>query len=645
MIADAISATPGPISAKDDTIPEPFRYAPPPQERLRKWFDEARDVTQANRLLCQKDRDYYDGPQQLNSDVRQTLKMRGQPAIYTNRVRPAIDGILGVMEAAKVDPRAFPRNPQDSEAATVATKTLRYIADEAKFQQTKLDCAENYYIEGTCAAIIESDGERITATQIRWEEFFGDPYSRRNDWMDARYKGVMKWMDADDVAARWPDEYKRMGDPIGGAQGAIDSTWQDRPDNITPWVDKFRSRLVVVEIYYSETRAPFAGPEWFRCVYCAAGVFEHDLSPYKDGRGHTVCPIEAESCYVDRQNNRYGRIRDMIPIQDEINARRSRLLHLANSRQIQQSDPAAAPVDATTARREAARADGVIPAGWQLVPTADLAAGQQLLLAESKGEIERMGPTPAVLGRQGEQGQSGRARLVLQQAGMTELARPMGRLDDWENRCYRQMWQRAQQFWTGPMWIRVTDDPRAPQFLQINEPVLGMVMQPAMDPMTGQPAINPETGQPAMQPAMGVVDVKNRIAALDMDIIVSTVPDTANLQQEVFAEFVELVRGGVDPMSPMFELLIEMSPLADKGAVLEKLQQFRDRIAQENAAQAEQQAKAQQLAMEIEGEKQVAEINNKNADTDKKRAEIAETYFQMGQASAGEVPQDGGAEV
>ncbi|HKY81999.1 MAG TPA: hypothetical protein VJM09_11085, partial [Sphingobium sp.] len=427
MIADSLDPN-NPISGKQDSIPaQQFAYDPPSIARLRKMFDDARSMTDASRRLGLKRRSYYDGPGQLTSEVRTVLKARGQPPIYTNRIKPAINGLLGVLEQGQTDPRAYPRNPQDQDSADVATKGLRYVADLTRFQRTKLDVAENFFIEGTGAAIFEWDGTNPTVTQIRWEEFFFDPYSRRLDFKDARYLGIAKWMDLDQLKRLYPDAMRPLGDPMTGSSSALDATWQDRPDNTSPWVDRTRNRLMVVELYHNEFRPPFNSAQWFRCVYIAAGVLEYDLSPYRNVlTGETRCPIEAQSCYIDADNGRYSPIDDMMPIQDEVNARRSRLLHLANSRQIQQSDPAAAPVDATTARREAARADGIIPPGWQLVPTADIASGQQLLLAESKAEIERMGPTPAVLGHQGGASQSGRSRLVLQQAGMTELARPLG---------------------------------------------------------------------------------------------------------------------------------------------------------------------------------------------------------------------------
>lgn len=612
-------------------IRAPVRLATPPAADitdLRKKFDQARDLLAESRKLQQRDRDYYDGPKQLDSEVRSTLKMRGQPAIYTNRIRPAIDGMLGVLEAGRVDPRAFPRNPNGEEAADVASKTLRFIADETNFDEIKLDCAENFLIEGEMAAIIECDGENISVNQVRQEEFFYDPRSRRHDFKDATYLGFAQWLNSDFVKSVYPDAYAELGNPLE-VSASFDDAWGDRPFDASRWVDKKTSRLMVVTQFY------LSGGTWFRLVYCAAGPLEHIDAGYYDDKGRSLCPIEAERCYVDRENRSYGRVRDMVPIQDEINARRSRLLHLANSRQIQEAQQGAAQVDVDDARNEAARADGVIPPGWRMVPTADLASGQQLLLAESKGEIERMGPTPAVLGRSGAESSSGRSKLVMQQAGMTEIARPIGRLNDWETRCYRQMWWRAQQFWTGPKWIRTTDNVQTPEFLQINEPIMGMGLVPAMP--GGVPFTTPD-GQPVMVEGIVQVGAKNRLAEMDLDIVIDTVPDTATLQQEVFADLLEVVRSGVDPFSPQFQVLIEMSPIADKARILERIKAIGEEgqgETQQIVAQAQEaiQALQAQVAELTQGHEAVRAAKTE-AEADKIKAQTAREYFDMG-AGAG----------
>lgn len=290
---------------------------PPSIDKLRKMFDEARDLTDKARDEQEKDQDYYDGPGQANSEVRQTLKARGQPLVIDNRIAPAIDGILGVMEAGKTDPRAFPRNPGDQPAADVATKALRFIGDETRWDKKRMDCAEDYLKQGLTAAIIEWDGKDITVSRIRWETFFYDPKSREDDFSDAKYMGVAKWMYADDVKAMYPERGNALGDLTTAGDSVIEATWDDRPEDRVMWVDKARNRVMLVEIYYRDPRG------WMRAVYCAAGWLEYGMSPYVDVRtGQARCPIEAQSFKTDRQNNRYGPIRNMRYMQDEVNARR-----------------------------------------------------------------------------------------------------------------------------------------------------------------------------------------------------------------------------------------------------------------------------------------------------------------------------------
>ena len=528
-------------------------------------------------------------------------------------MRHGIDGILGVVEQNKSSPRAYLRNPSqpqpqpqqqpgqppqqgpiknDLDAGDVASMTLRYISDTQRFPQIKMDALENMLIEGSCAAIFETgDDQDVIATQIRWEEFFADPRSRRADFKDARYLGIAKWMYADQVASLYP----KMADDLKGFMssgsilgiGAIDETWEDRPDNAAPWIDQTQRRIMVVELYHLESGV------WNRCIFWAAGILETGKSPYVDEKNRPLCPIEAQSAYVDRQNRRYGLVRDMRGPQDEINMRRSKLLHLVNVRQVQQTDPNAPPIDADVARKEAARPDGVIPTGWQIVPTTDMAAAQANLLAEAKSEIERMGPNPAILGRQGADA-SGRAQQVRQSAGMTELARVLGRFNDFEMRCYKQMWSRARA-WTDPKWIRVTDDDGAPQYVRINEP---SDQQP-------QVSVDPQTGQQTLVPPKP----KNHIAEMDVDIVVDSVPETATLEQEIFQDLARIA-AAYGPQAVPFEMMIELSSLPKKRELINKLEMVRAQAAQAQAG-------AQQMKDQLAVEKIKADIAQTNSMTAK----------------------------
>lgn len=520
---------------------------------LKRMVEDFLSLTYEARKESQIDADYYDG-YQLTADERRVLKKRKQPDNVFNRVRPAVNGTLGVIKQGATDPKAYPRNPGDEQSSDVASKTLRFIADRNNFDALKIDVAKDYLVQGTGAAIIEVDEDnQIIVEQIRWEELIYDPRARRQDFRDARYIGIAKWMYADSIPGLDAKQRKLIEDTIdAGPAVAIDEMTEDRPrDAETSWVDKKKRRLMVVDLYHLE------GGVWRFCRFHSGGVIASSDSPHLDDKGRPCCPIVAQSCYIDRENNRYGIARDMRGPQDEINKRRQKLLHLLNVRQVQEIEfGAMQAVNVETLRQEAARPDGVLPSGVQIVPTSDMASGQAQLLSEAKSEIERMSPNPALLGREGASS-SGRANLVRQQAGMTELAIVFGGIEEWELRSYRQMWSRARQYWTGPMYVRVTDDQGAPEFIGVNQPIQGPP-QPTID----------ASGQVALAPS--VLGYQNSLAEMDVDIIIDTTPDTANVQQEQFQILSELAKtGALGPMGGM--LLLEASSLPNKQQVLEKL--------------------------------------------------------------------------
>lgn len=604
-------------------------------QELRKMFDDSQWLCRDARQDSQTSRDYYDG-YQLTDKERQVLTDRKQPPVVINRVQRSIDGIIGVLRQGKTDPRALMRNPPDDlkisqpaprpqmmngaapgamqqppanlDAGDVASMALRYMADTTHFEEIQIDVAENGLIEGCGAAITESDEKgNVSVTQIRWEEFFFDPYSRRYDFRDARYLGIAKWMYADTLAAMYPDSAKALGDfsASGTLLGMPDSTWEDRPvdgGGVLNWVDGKKRRVMVIEMYHQDKG------EWHRCVLYAAAILAYGLSPYKGDDDETICPIEGWSAYIDRNNNRYGPVKGMRDIQDEINMRRSKALHEINTRQVQQVNIDMPPIDVGTVRQEAAKPDGVIPPGWQIVPRQDQVANNLTLLSEAKNEIERLAPNPAILGRQGADA-SGRAQQIRQQAGMTELAPILGRHADWKRRMYGQMWQRARQYWNGPKWIRVTNDNDAPSYIQINEP--GQAV-PGRDPQTGLPTLMP--GPPS-----------NHIAKMDIDIVLEEVPDTATLEQEVFAELSQLAQV-YGPQNVPFEVILEASSLPKKRELINKLRQFQAQQAQQQGNIAQMQAAEQQAKTQ----KTMNEASNAGASALQKEASIDLTKAQTG---------------
>ena len=633
---------------EDSVTPNPKSEYAPDLPRLKRMFAESMDASTVERKQAAIDQDYYDGPGQWTTAERRKLRDRRQPDNYFNFVKVAINGTLGVIKQGSTDPRAYPRNPQDEDSADVASKVLRFIADHNRFDDVKIKGSKDYLISGIAAMIIEVDEDRqITTTLVRYEEFFRDPRSRREDFKDAKYMGIAKWQYVDDLAAKFPEKREELErELITGTPISVDDTMEDRPkgeNGALSWSDKRKRRVLTVEMYHEERG-------WKRCMFYGGGVLESGDSPYLDDKKRPCNPIEAISCYVDRDNNRYGIVRDMRGPQDSINKRESKLLHRLSSNLVQETEVGSMlGADAELIRKEAARPDGVLPSGVQIVSQADKVSGEFQLLANAKDMIQRFGQNPAVVGRQ-EVGASGRAQLIRQQAGMTEFAIVFGGIEDWELRVYRQMWMRSRQSWTAPMYIRVTDDEGAPDFVGVNQP-------PTMkDPQTGEPIKGPD-GKPlqgkflpdpsaqveagAAPPALmqdgkpvfempdrtQVLGYENSLAEMDVDIIIDTVPDTANVQQEQFQVLAELAK--MYPQEVTFDEMVELSTLQNKRAFLDKR-----KAKQEEAAKA-QQPNPMQMA---EAEKAKSEVGKNEASAGLDRAKTAE--IMMGLSMGVPAPMD-----
>lgn len=609
-MADSLGGTPPRKAVDDDGV----------LARLVSYYEDSVTATFVAREKAERDRDYYDN-EQWTADEKAKLIERGQAPIVINRIKPKIDFLLGTERQSRTDPQAFPRNPQDEDSAEAATDALRYVADCNDFDQCRSDAFENVLIEGTGAAIVEVEAKnKIKIRRIWWDRLFFDPHSRARDFSDALYMGIVVWMDKRQVLAKYPDGGEEVWCASADEGAGSTTTYGDRPRKL--WLDSNRSRLKICETYYLD------GDTWMRCVYTCGGYLEKPaVSAYLDEDGVPLNPICAISAHIDRDNNRYGVVRQLIGVQDEINKRRSKALHLISTRQFQMERGAVDNV--VEAKRELAKPDGMLQTNpglaFQLLDTSDMAQGNLALLAEAKAEIDAVGANAALQGKQ--QGDaSGRALQSRQQSGLLELGPVFDALRHWQRLVYRQVWYRVKQYWREPMWVRVTDDEDAPQYVGINQPTtigdqyLAKAKKDGATPEQLQHMAQQMLADPARwaQPA-----TQNEVARMDMDIIIAEAPDTVNLQGEQFDALTKMYQASLQSPDPKdhipFEIVLEASSLRGKAKLLAKLRGDDDDQAQQQRAEQAQKAAAMQDAAAQ------AELAAKQADAQLKQAQAVKT--------------------
>lgn len=447
-------------------------------------------------------RRYYHGAQWSAEAVR-IMRERRQPVVTYNRVYRKIAGIMGLIERVRQDPKAFPTKPKNEAGAEVATATIRAVLDGNDWKTKEAECIRHCCIDaisGVELKLIEGDqgDPDIGVEQVYGDDYFYDPRSNKPDFSDAQFEGLGKWIDVAVAVELFPDQEDLIRNLI--ENGSDLTPFADREFK---WVITSEKRIRLVEHWYRHKG------RWCWAFYVASTLIDEGQSPFRDARGKSISRFIMMSAAVDHDGDRYGFVRNLRGPQDEMNQRRSKALHISNSRRLMMEKGALDDVE--IARREWARPDGVIEynKGFEIKPddtTQELAAQTQWY-ADAKEEIEGFANVNlALAGGQGTLNNlSGRAINLLQQPGLAELGPFIIVIRGWKLRVYRAVFTMAQQYWTAERWIRVTDDQDIVKFLQINGTDLD------------------EYGRPVLVNALG---------ALDVDIIPDEGPDAVSMMQD-----------------------------------------------------------------------------------------------------------------
>jgi hypothetical protein len=539
--------------------------------RYVQQFEQAEEQSAASRVEAEQARDYYDG-NQFTDEEKAALRKRKQPITPENLIKPKVDGLCGLERQSRTDPKAWPRTQAHDQDAEAATDALRYVSSDQDLDIKISRVFENMMVEGRGALEIGVHKVRgqidPKVTRIAWERIYVDPHACEADYSDAAFVGYITWMDEEKAKSKWQDKAEVLEQTVSKGVSDQYATFDDKP-RWASWYDSKRKRVRVNTHYHLEQGV------WHRCVFTLSGELEESKPvEFIDDEGNPECPLIVQAAYVDRENDAYGIVRDMIPLQDEVNKRRSKFLHIVNNRQVRVSRTM--QEDVRGVRTELAKPDGVIVADVgevEILGMGDMASGQFQLLADSRATLKgNIGPNATMQGKSG-QDQSGRAILALQQAGMTEMTPLLDNLRHLKLRVFRQCWNRIRQYWTAERWVRVTDEEKNVRFVGLNVTKGHLAMQKLGEAVKAQ-QVPPEVARQYEQQIMldpSMQQPANVIAELDVDLDIDEVNETPTLQGEQFEALVQLATSGMVPIPP--ELIIQASNLRDKQKLLDLIEE------------------------------------------------------------------------
>lgn len=508
--------------------PESGEAAPPEHEldsaeaverhsRLLSFYRQELDRQGDNRYQQAIDEDYYDNEQWTPEEANELRDRGQQPTVY-NVLATTVDWIIGSEKRGRTDFKILPRTKEDAKPAETKTKYLKYLSDVNRTPFHRSRAFEDAVKVGIgwleCGVQDEDDGEPIYDRYESWRNILWDSAGTENDTSDWRYQFRTKWVDEDIAKALFPDRAEVIeasvidatlygsfdledGDvPMDAAEfdrehngiyGTIVTHKRRRVRLIEAWyrspekVEKVRGGHFNGEIYdKNDPRhteqveggfATVASKVQMRvrvAIMTTGGLLFDGPSPYRHNRFKFI-PIFGHR--RGRDGLPYGVIRRLRDIQDGVNKRASKALHILSTNKVVMDKGAVDDIDEF--KDEVSRPDAIIikNPGKEIVLNADreLAAPHLELMSRDINMIQQAGGvTDELLGRQ-TNAASGIAVQRRQEQGSLATSKYFDNLRFAEQLRGEIELSLVEQFVTEQKVFRVTNERGTPEFVPMND--------------------------------------------------------------------------------------------------------------------------------------------------------------------------------
>lgn len=613
-----------------------------------------------NRFQMGVDADYYDHMQWTREDADE-LEERGQvPRVY-NKIKSAIDWILGTEKRTRIDWKILARRKDGEKSATSKTELMKYITD-ANRQQYARSRAFNDAIKVGVGWLEESvfdndDGEPLYLGWETWRNMLWDSVNPAMDISEGRYVFRAKWCDID-VAATWFPERKDMlnraaveGYDYSNASDDTDDAMESSEAAAMDYAiagaatTRKRRRVRLIEAWYKipqrvkvlkgdsdhilrgelynesdpkQKEAIDGGlvsiAERVKMVTRLAVMCKHGLlfdgpSPYK----HNKFPFTAVWCYRrDRDNLPYGVIRGLRDPQDDLNKRISKSLAILSTNKTIMEKGAVDDLDEFA--KEVARPDAIIVKNkgkaLDINVDRDLApAHLEFAQMDMKMIQDVSGVTDENMGRQ-TNATSGKAIIARQDQGAMATAEPFDNLRLASQLSGEKTLSLSEQFYSAEKIIRLLGAKGKVEFKTINDPNLpeSFIGAYKADYIVAEQDFRDSMRIAAQEQLLEMIaGLPEQVALALLDIAV----DMMDLgpQKEELIKRIRKINGQVDPDQEQTpeELQAQEQAAAEQAEQMELAK--RGAMAQVGLAEA-QVAKTQAETMQIQANAQQAAMAN-----------------------------------
>jgi hypothetical protein len=492
--------------------------------KLMSFYRRELDIQADNRYEQAMDEDYYDGIQLSEEDLA-ILHERGQPATTYNVLAVTLNWIFGSEKRGRTDDKILPRGKEDAKPAERKSKYMKYLSDVnyAGFHRSSAfeDAAKVGIGWLECGLQDEDDGEPIYERSESWRNVIYDSAGSKITDDDHRYRFRIRWVD-EDVAIAMFKHIPGAADKItrsvrestvltgyDGVDGdpAMDGAEADRETATGRSLSEFKRRRVrLIQAEYRNPEdvkklrgGPFNGQIFdendprhqeqidlgvattvtkpmmrMRVAIMTPAFMIHEGPSIYRHNGFSLTPIW---CFRRGRNGApYGFVRNLRPIQDGVNKRASKALHILNTNKVYIEDGALSPdMKPDEFMTEVNRPDGVVrlaQGGLGRIKTDSERGMDQAhmqMLAHDVGMIQQVGGvTDELMGRK-TNATSGVAVQARQEQGSLTTSGPFDNLRLAHQIHGEKKLSLVEQFATDEKQFRVTNMRGVPEFVTMND--------------------------------------------------------------------------------------------------------------------------------------------------------------------------------
>lgn len=554
------------------------------------------------RLACDRDFDYYDG-KQIDQDELARIEELGLAPIVDNLIMPTVNAVLGMQAKSRVDTKVNPEAGEtNTDIALALSMKLKQFGAMARSDRAKSDAYAEMIKGGVSWVEVARNSDPFKPVlrydHINRHEMAWDWHAKKADLSDARYVVRSTWVDEDVLCYAFPEAKDFIRQAFSTRanwdmqlQGAALMASGQEEMGFSPsieqyeWMNSERRRLKVYEVWYKVhvkghvAKLPNGRViEWdendpqhqqqfydgqvkprqaaFDKVRVAFWIGSHRVSDEPSPYKHRHFPyVPFFGFREDRTRIPYGLIRSMISQQDEINARKRKMLWLLSAKRVIATEKAVQ--DHSVAADEVARADAYIIVSnhpnerFEVQENSGLAAQQFQVMQEAKASIQaNVGVHNTAMGRTDGATSGIAINSLIEQDSIT-----LAELNDNFNMSCRH----ADELFLSLIIEELSDE--------VNESVLVeddsdgnereiVLNEQVIDEQTGQRLIN------------------NDVTKVNVSVVLADTPSTPTFRNQQLNQMSEMVKA-LPPQAQgaMLPYMIEMTDLPKRKAIAKIIRQ------------------------------------------------------------------------